>query len=650
MSTSDTSHFVDRRMMRQALLATASLGAVVLTAQGAWAQCVQSGPFFGGNIPVVGGKTPVAGLTPLGAGSSMAALSSTINTLNTAFMTTTSAFVSAPGGAKPDQQGNGVWSRVVAGTVDTTTTSAGGFLATSGAVLSANQCQAKIHQDYTGYQFGFDVAKLNHASTGANIHVGITTGYFDAESKDRTRSLAYTDGAGNQLFSPSGTLTDKTQVPFAGIYSTLTVGNLAVDGMARVDFLRNSLGDSATGLIDQPLNGRSFSLTGNASYQIPLGQNWFIEPSGGLVYSHTEMETLNVAGVKTLDNGIPYARGVVRIGDIDSILTRASITLGTAVRSGTTVWQPYVTASYFEQFGGKIRATAIESDRDAYARLGLGASATDGLKLQMTSEGLGSYWQVAAGTAVVLGNTGWLGYARVDYRNGSNIEGFSGSIGLRHQFSPTAAARQGLKDEPVADDTTVNWTGLYGGLFIGTTWGQQDWSSYADRPETSTGDRGYIGGGQVGYNRQIGRYVVGIEGDLGFSNATGGKWCTSASNPIDNVCRASLNNLGILAGRAGVTWENALIYAKAGMAWADINAATVNNALGQHFVIGSDATQFGWAVGGGIEFALSPRWSTKAEYMHYDLGSSSFAVDNGNRVRADASGDVVRIGVNYHLK
>ena len=51
-----------------------------------------------------------------------------------------------------------------------------------------------------------------------------------------------------------------------------------------------------------------------------------------------------------------------------------------------------------------------------------------------------------------------------------------------------------------------------------------------------------------------------------------------------------------------------------------------------------------------IEFALSPRWSTKAEYMHYDLGSSSFAVDNGNRVRADASGDVVRIGVNYHLK
>jgi len=38
------------------------------------------------------------------------------------------------------------------------------------------------------------------------------------------------------------------------------------------------------------------------------------------------------------------------------------------------------------------------------------------------------------GTAVVLGKTGWLGYGRVDYRKGENIEGVAGNIGLRYQW------------------------------------------------------------------------------------------------------------------------------------------------------------------------------------------------------------------------
>ena len=33
----------------------------------------------------------------------------------------------------------------------------------------------------------------------------------------------------------------------------------------------------------------------------------------------------------------------------------------------------------------------------------------------------------------------------------------------------------------------------------------------------------------------------------------------------------------------------------------------------------------GWAVGGGIEYAVSPAWRVKGEYLYVDLGSESFA-------------------------
>ena len=51
-----------------------------------------------------------------------------------------------------------------------------------------------------------------------------------------------------------------------------------------------------------------------------------------------------------------------------------------------------------------------------------------------------------------------------------------------------------------------------------------------------------------------------------------------------------------------------------------------------------------------MEFALTDRWSAKAEYMYYDLGKGSFRTfvgDPGTNV--DTQGSTVRIGVNYHF-
>src|SRR4029453_2312061 len=110
---------------KSAILGGAALALGMLGSSGAWAQCTDNFNFRAANVPSPGQFAPVSVLAPLGTGSSLSAFISTINSVNTAFLTNTSPFVSAPGRPQPDQQGGGIWGRVIAGTVETKTTSSG---------------------------------------------------------------------------------------------------------------------------------------------------------------------------------------------------------------------------------------------------------------------------------------------------------------------------------------------------------------------------------------------------------------------------------------------------------------------------------------------------------------------------------------------
>jgi hypothetical protein len=47
---------------------------------------------------------------------------------------------------------------------------------------------------------------------------------------------------------------------------------------------------------------------------------------------------------------------------------------------------------------------------------------------------MGTYAQVGFGTAVLIGNTGWLGYGRGAVMSGENIDGWGVNFGLRRQW------------------------------------------------------------------------------------------------------------------------------------------------------------------------------------------------------------------------
>jgi outer membrane immunogenic protein len=198
-------------------------------------------------------------------------------------------------------------------------------------------------------------------------------------------------------------------------------------------------------------------------------------------------------------------------------------------------------------------------------------------------------------------------------------------------------------------------------------------------------DNGFIGGGQIGGNWQVGQvWVAGIEADIqGRAGGQGTHAFTSSAGiagfPANSVTQSALlsrelDYLGTVRGRLGFLLGNVLFYGTAGLAYGGVSASTsiTQSLLGAPSGItpptwtGTGATSgtlVGWTGGGGAEWMFLRNWSTKVEYLHYDLGARTYAVSplitnatglgpfTTNAVQSNArfNGDVIRAGLNYHF-
>ena len=183
------------------------------------------------------------------------------------------------------------------------------------------------------------------------------------------------------------------------------------------------------------------------------------------------------------------------------------------------------------------------------------------------------------------------------------------------------------------------WNGAYLGLHGG--WG---WTTTAGL--NASGD---FGGGQVGYNYQIGNFVVGLEGDGAFANISQNATNVFLGIPAEVGYRN--DGLASLRGRFGVAFQNILFYGTAGGGWGHDRISTTS-VSGWHtplpgLMTSSTAWRTGWSAGGGIEDGFRPAWSVKLEYLHYGLGGATyFGVLNTGNIDVDT----VKIGVNYMFR
>src|SRR5690606_20451652 len=94
--------------------------------------------------------------------------------------------------------------------------------------------------------------------------------------------------------------------------------------------------------------------------------------------------------------------------------------------------------------------------------------------------------------------------------------------------------------------------------------------------------------------------------------------------------KSEVNWFGTLRGRLGLVQnDNFLVFATAGLAYADVDHTFKDpTALGGPFSKSDSDTQFGWTVGGGIEFMRDSQWSLRADALYVDLGDESHSYVN----------------------
>ena len=255
--------------------------------------------------------------------------------------------------------------------------------------------------------------------------------------------------------------------------------------------------------------------------------------------------------------------------------------------------------------------------------------------------------------------------------------------------SPAMAADLPVYKAPAFPVVVPSWTGFYVGGNVGYSWGDARTDingtgtaalgegfrglvpgfdgfptnfAYANSGKSRLD--GFIAGGQIGYNLQLSRWLLGIEADIQGSDEVG---AGSFADPIStDICiRARLTRpnppvclqTGVLSGgvqtsyEAKISWfgtlrgrlgffanDQLLIYGTGGLAYGGVklsgstisDAMIPNGLLNRTFLylptgaaLSAANTNVGYSVGAGIEGGiwLPANWRWKVEYLYLDLGS-----------------------------
>lgn len=207
--------------------------------------------------------------------------------------------------------------------------------------------------------------------------------------------------------------------------------------------------------------------------------------------------------------------------------------------------------------------------------------------------------------------------------------------------APAFAADMPLK-APVRVMTPA-WTGLYVGVHGGYTFGDTEWdfdpfgSGFGGTslfgPALVGGgfthdNDGWMAGGHMGYNWQIGTVVLGLEGSATWADLKGSTLNPFATFPNPVLPNATYSNklewLTTITPRIGVVLNNNwLLYAKAGLAVGQVQTDLSRSGVAfggfTNFTFSRNAPQMGLTYGLGLEYMLAANWILGVEYNYYNL-------------------------------
>lgn len=168
------------------------------------------------------------------------------------------------------------------------------------------------------------------------------------------------------------------------------------------------------------------------------------------------------------------------------------------------------------------------------------------------------------------------------------------------------------------------WTGLYVGAQVGVAF-----APFTDEIYDWYGGslQGVVAGGYFGYMASLSsKWLAGIEADAAWDDVSGpSQWAATYHLDWDTSLR----------GRLGYDFGTFMPYVTAGVSMAGTSAKYYGDTY--------PFTKTGLTFGGGTEFALSPRVTTRVELRYSDYGSTNYGYV------LHVTDTSLRAGLGYHF-
>jgi outer membrane immunogenic protein len=295
------------------------------------------------------------------------------------------------------------------------------------------------------------------------------------------------------------------------------------------------------------------------------------------------------------------------------------------------------------------------------------------------------------------------------------LVGVLGVVSMATSASAADLAARPYTKAPPMVSAAYNWSGFYIGGNVGYGFGRVDEgtsSTLVATPldpgvpipvqfltpvtipfasSTRTPLDGVIGGGQIGYNAQFNRWVLGIEADIQASDQKRNAstfTAFSGSNALPppftlgstfvtgtqtETVNSRLDWFGTVRGRVGYTTGDLMWYGTGGFAYGQFKTSVTQSSvvnLAANFIppgttftsagaFSASQNRTGWTAGGGVEGAIwATGWTWKFEYLHLDFDRVNYVFTTVATGTVSPSvvtrsvrftDDIVRVGLNYRF-
>ncbi|HSO47793.1 MAG TPA: autotransporter domain-containing protein, partial [Rhizobiaceae bacterium] len=275
----------------------------------------------------------------------------------------------------------GAWFKVYGGHDSRDVTATQSVLGGAGSV----RFNDNLDQDYFGALGGIDT--VVDAGPSAAWIFGIYGGYGHS-------SLDFDSGVSIDFEAAS-----------VGAYATYLNAGFFFDALFKADFGTADYNATASaGSFDTDYQSLGGVL--DTGYRFD-NANWFFEPKATLSYVSTDVDDAKGFGLP------------VSFDDGESLRGRLGARLGTSFVSGAAKWEPFVEASYWNEFSGDYAATISSAGTDVPVNYDAG----------------GSYTEVAVGLNAVEIGGGWSAFAKGNFQFGEDdYTGQTYQGGIRFSF------------------------------------------------------------------------------------------------------------------------------------------------------------------------------------------------------------------------